>query len=431
MIHGIEYETRDDIVLNREISIPSAVHGYSIAIQYMKEWFLDKFSSDYFKTVHVNGKHVLADYRRFNPDKKIKQIIKPAVSITPSLNVDYNRDNLDLLLSGANIWTRRSSYYKDSFFVDTDNNVYLGMQMKQIEMPFTFHIRVSSRAAQLDMVDYLRVYCRIGSTQSEYIDMDCHIPNDIMIAIAMDLGFTIIEDEMNRKKVRDVVSFLKYLNSHSQLPFMYKLRTINGNHEYFLRLRRCYVHISCLDGISIDDGERQGMLDNNFHVDFTATLKFPVPSIFSYYSKTQHKIMGKEPDSIYGIYNLVDIEPPEKNRNGWEQYLSTEWIDDSKKLSTIDFRELLEQEDLQQVINHQIQIGLSPAIFMDVKIYNGQHELDIRIDWENYSIIIDQEVPDEISYITIYIDKEYFNTALLNITNSEGNRVQTNEQLNV
>ena len=62
------------IKLHDYISIPSEVHVYSLGIEYMKNWFLEQFSTDYFKTVYVNGKHIFDDYRRFNRERLTKQV---------------------------------------------------------------------------------------------------------------------------------------------------------------------------------------------------------------------------------------------------------------------------------------------------------------------------------------------------------------------
>ena len=297
-------------------------------------------------------------------------------------------------------------------------------------MPFTYRIRVRSRAQQLDILDYIKAACRIGSTQGEYIDMDCHIPYDLMLCVAADAGFEIIAND-GHYYIKDIPSFLKYLNQHSQLSFLYKFRAINGKPEFFIRLRRCYVHISCLDGISIDDGERQGSLDANFHVEFTATVKFPAPAMFAYYSIDRHTEFGKESDNIIGLYQLVSLEPPVKNEKNWVQYLYTEWIDDNLLLDNINFKELLADGDIMKVINHNINIGLSPAMFMDIKLYNGTYDIPIRVDWENYEIIIKQELTDQVSKIAIYADLEYINTTLDNLEHIETNRLTINKDINV
>lgn len=416
-----------DIHLNKYISIPSSVHGYSLAIEYMRDWVVSKFPKCFFKTVHINGKHVLADFRHLN-DHKMKQIIRPAIAIVPTINADYDRDNVDLIQGGLNIYTRPSTAYADRFFNDIDNNLYIGIKMKQIEMPFSFKIRVQSRAQQLEVLEFTRIACRIGSTQTHFVDIDVHVPYDIMMALAIDAGFEIIEDVNGDPHVRDVTRFLHYLNTYSSVPFTYKLRTINGHCEYFIRLNGCHTHISCLDGISIDDGDRDNMLETNFHVEFTATLLFTVPQLFSYHSMVEHRIQNRELDGSLGMYQIVSVKPPEVNTKGWHQYISTQWIDSSKHLSTIDFNELIQAENLLKIIRYNNSIGLSSEMFMDIIVYNGQKEVPISIDWENNIIRINEDVRENVSDIAIYTDTAYINETLINIENMSNSRVKPNSK---
>ena len=65
-----------DIRLNKYISIPSTVHGYSLAVEYMRHWIVDSYPKGFWKTVHVGGKHVYSDYRDF---KKIQQQIEKPI----------------------------------------------------------------------------------------------------------------------------------------------------------------------------------------------------------------------------------------------------------------------------------------------------------------------------------------------------------------
>lgn len=413
-----------DIKLNKYISIPSSVHGYSLAIEYMRNWLINTYPKNFFKTVHVGGKHVYDDYRDF---KKIQQQVeKPAIAINPSLNTDYNRENVDLIQGGLDIYTRRSPYYDDRFFYDKGSNLAIGLMFKEIEMPFQIRMRVKSRAQQLDLLEYTKINCRIGSTQTHFIDMDCHVPYDIILSLAIDMGFETIKDD-DSYHIKDVVSFLNYLNRYSKLPFLYKMRTINGRCEFFIRIKHCHVHISCLEGVQIDDGERQGSLDSNFHLEFNPILRFSVPAIYSYYSMAEHRIMNKEVGDIKAMYQIISVKPPETNEKGWDQYLTTQWSDETKHINTIHFKELLGNSDLQRVLEHTVSLGLSPSIFMDLKIYNGQQGLPVYIDWENFTINVNRDVADEVSDIAIYADLLYINRTLANIDNLTSDRLRESE----
>ena len=411
-----------DIRLNKYISIPSTIHGYSLAIEYMRHWIVDSYPKDFWKTIHIGGKHVYSDYREFK--KNQQQIVKPAVAINPSINTEYTRDNIDLIQGGLDIYTRRSPHYDDRFFSDNANNLHVGVMFKELEMPFQIRMRVKTKPQQLDLLEYTRINCRIGSTQTHFIDMDCHVPYDIIMSLAIDAGFKVSKDDSDIYRIDNIVSFLNYLNAHSKLPFLYKMRTVNGKCEFFIRIKHCYLRISCLDGITIDDGERQGSLDSNFHIEFNATLYFSVPSIYSYYSMAEHRIMNKEIGDIKAMYQIISVKPPATNEKGWDQYLTTQWIDDEKHISTIPFSELLGNSDLQRVIKHTVEMGLSPSLFMDIKLYNGQQDIPIYIEWEDYEIKVNRDMREKESDIAIYADLLYINNMLQNLDNMNNNRIQ-------
>lgn len=406
----------DKIVLHRSLITPSTVHGYSLAIEYMRNWFLKQFDKDFFKTVYINGKHVFDDYRRFNKTQLLK-VEKPAVAIIPSVNYDYDRDMLDTYLGGRDLAINRVAIIQNGFLTDHDNNIYLGFRMRQLEMPFTFRVRVKSRAQQIDLYEYMQLAFRVGSSQGENISMDFHVPMEIMLNIAKDAGF-----EIKDEKIVDVVKFLSYLNAHSQIPFTYKFRAINGESEFFMRVDNLYMYISNTDKLSLDDGEREGQLDNNFHIEMNCILRVPIPHFYFYFSDKTIQNFYKARKEVSGLYSFKILEPPYKNDKGWENYLSTDWVDESKHVDSIDFKELI-QGDLLKVYNFNRSLNLSPAIFMDIIIFNGQKQLDIKIDWENLIVDINQDLPDEDSKICIYVDKEYVNDKLLYLQNANSTRL--------
>ena len=419
MITELDYTKFHDIELYGNLATPSTVHGYSLAIEYMKKWFLDKFENDYFKTIYINGKHVFDDQRKDN--KKIT-IEKPAIAITPAVNYEFDRDTLDLYLGGRDIISRRSTYYQDAFFQDHSKNIYLGIKLRQLEMPFNFRIRVSSKAQQIDLYEYMKLAFRVKATQGEYLSMDFHIPYNIMMEIATSSGFEIITDDRN-KRVKDIIGFLNYLNSNSKLPFLYKYRCINGNSEFFIRLNNVYVHISNLDDLQLDDGDKQGQIDNNFHIELSTILQIPIPHFYYFYSDKSLQFKYKEENKLYGLYAFNDIEPPNKNEKDWDQYLSTEYSEESLYLETIEFKELLENKELMKIIKLTVDTGLSPSVFMDIKIYNALNQIPITIDWENYIININQKIREPRSKITIYTDLKYINDKLAMLQDANNTRI--------
>ena len=416
-----KYERKQihQIHLNCDYSVASTVHGYSVGIEYMKNWFLDKFDKDYFKTVFVDGKSVFDDYRRLSR-KELLTIEKPALSIVSKLDVDYDRETVDMYPGGLKNFARRTCTYDKGFFRDYDNNTYLGMHLRLMKINFNFRVRVKTRAQQIDVFEFMRIAFKIGLSHKERADIDFHVPKEIIICIAKDNGYEVDENG----KVKDVIGFLKYLNEHSSLPFMYKLRTINGNNEFFIKASYLPIQIGCANGLSMDEGERQGQLDNNFHVEMECELKIPVPQFYAYYTDHTIELEKKLKRELLGLYNLSDVyQTPEVNDQRWELLIKTDWVNDEYYLDTIEFEELLQRNEIQTILKHTKNTGLSPAIFMDIHLYNNFKRIPIEIDWENYSIIVKSVLKDKESRIAIYANRGYINEQLIVLKDMYDSRV--------
>lgn len=411
-----------EIRLNSELSVPSTIHGYSIGVEYMRKWFLDKFDDSYFKTIFMDGKSVFDNYRTLSK-KEMLTIEKPALSIRSALDVDYNRDYVDMYPGGLEMFARRTCTYDKAFLSDTENNIYLAMHMRLMRINVNYRVRIKTRAQQIDLLEYMRIAFKNGSTDGGYADIDFHVPKEIMICIAKDNGYKV--DEKGR--VKDIIGFLHYLNSHSGLPFMYKLRTINGNNEFFIKASHLFLHIDCTDPISIDDGERQGQLDNNFHVEMNCALRIPVPQFYVYFSDHTIELEKKFKRELLGLYNLSSVyQIPEMNDKKWELLIKTEW-DNGKNnnyLDTIPFKELLDRPDFLKLINHAKDTGLSPSIFLDIHLYNNFKEIPIKIDWDNYEIIVKRVLDIHLSDLAIYMDRGYVNEQLILLEDMYNSRLK-------
>lgn len=415
-----------NITLHKNISIPSEIHVYSLAIEYMRMWFLKKFDDDYFKTVYINGKHVMDDFRHFNRQELIRRE-KPALAIMPTVNYDYNRDTLDLRLGGRDILTRNDGL-SETIIGDNEKNIFLGMKLRQMEINFDFKVRVGSRAEQIDLYNFMKYAFRVGSTQSEYMSYDFHIPSQIILNIAKHAGFVIEKSKDGKKRdvIKNIPGFLRYLNSHSHAPILYKMRTINGNAEYFIRMDNMYTHISNLDSLSLDDGEREGQIDNNFHIEMQCILKIPAPQYYFYYSNDEIETTFNNRKEFAGLYEIKHVEPPTRNNKGWEQYIATQWNDETRHIDSIEFKELFENSELNSVIDHNRNMGISPGVFIDIKLFNNAEDIPIKVNWETYEIIVDNDMESDISLISIYVDLEYVNgqLILLNSLEEDNNRMK-------
>ena len=413
------------------IAVPSYVHGYSLAIEYARDWFQSKFPKNYFVGgIYIDGKHVLDDYKRLN-DYNQRNIVKgqnPRARIEPTLEFDYDREGVDFYQAPPEIYLKRSRM-QDSFFKDYDNMLFLGMNMRAMRMNFNYKVRVNTRSQQLDIANRMELYFRVGATQAEYISVDFHVPKHVMVYIAKKAAFE-LDDHQN---LVDPISFVEYLNQHSELPFLFKLRAINQHPEYFIRIPKLYCHTAVKDKLQLDSGERDGKLDSNFHVEMNSTLTMSIPHFYSLYAADDplenfpFGMAEKDEIAIYSI-NIFDI--PKVDEHGWSQAAFTEYMTDEGD-EDMDLSALFTGDNiLAKTIEHDLTLGVSPSHFINIKVYRDEdvyRSLKIEMNWDTkVAHFVDAPRPAEHLQIAIYTDRKYINE--LNIAQEKllaNNRIST------
>ena len=409
--------------LYSNLAIPSYVHAYSLAIDYMYKWFESKFEKDFFVGgIYIDGKHVLDDYK----NKFHKLIVKgqqPRARIEPRIQHDYDREGLDSYLAPVNMYTRRSNL-NTSFFKDYDRDIFLGINMRALRMDFNFKVRVNTRAEQLDLAQRMELYFRVGATQYEDLSLDFHVPKEIMLNIADRAGF-----EIKRNEVVDIVEFLEYLNRHSDIPFLFKIRAINKKAEFFIRMNGLYTHIAVKDKLQLDDGDRNGKLDFYFHIDMNAVLTIPVPQFYAYYSAKDFNIKINPEESSTGtvaIYSINVVDIPKVDEHGWIQAAVTQYATD-KGEEFMDLSSLFTGENiLAKTINHDLVNGVSPDHFINIKVFTEgdiYKAVPIKMDWVNKIAYFRDPQPEDILDIAIYYDREYLNELDISLENLNDSRI--------
>lgn len=401
------------------LCIPSYVHAYSLCISYIEKWFLSAFPEGYFKTVYVEGKHALDEFKKYSAGELVKRP-KPSLAIIPQPDWSFNNENLNWQYGTINMNTRMTSN-RDVFFIDSSKNLYLGVVCDLMNVNFDFKIKVNTRAKQIDLFKYIQMKLGDrGATHGKNVLMDFHVPYDLMIQLATDTGFQVVDG-----KITNVIGFLNYLNSKSIVPFFYKLRNVNGKSEFFIRQFN-YVHIREPQDISMDDGERQGQISSNYILEYTIQVRFPSPRFYRYLSETQHdKIQMVDEDGNIKAYYTNFSFVPQRNSKGWDQGTITDYAEyDLSKPLEVDLKEFFDGSDLALVIEYVRKQNLAPEVFVDIQLFNARRKFDIKIDWENLKLTTIGCVLEPISCIVAYVDKDFFNTQLINIKNYYANRLE-------
>lgn len=422
----LKNDNKFDPVLYTNIFSPSAIHNYSLGIEYMKKYFLDRMPANYFNFVWVNGSHMMDDFRSFN-----KQHIKretPYMAMIPSVDLEYDRENVDMYYAGPNVFLKRSNW-QGSFFKDYTNNSFLHVQLRAMKMPIQYRIRLNTRAQQYDMYRRMEMMFKLGGTIKDWISTDFVLPHELTINMAYLAGFEI--DKTG--EIADPLKFLAYLNAHSDIPITYKFRGINGHNEYFIRMSDIYVHISTLEKLEVDDGERVGQLDINFGITMNAILTMAVPQFFVLYDQKELryrlKVNNAERESI-GIYTMAQFEIPDVNEKGWNQIINTVYQLD-KDERVIDISPMYasnKTQDIMSVVNYCNKNFISPKCFIEVRVYQNKagyyQQINIGLNYKTMEMTLTGEFDEnEYIYIAIYIDMQYMNETLITLGNFYENRI--------
>ena len=410
--------------MKQSMTIPSTVHTYSVGIEYMKNWFLEKFDKNYFGSRYrIDGKHISDEFKNFTSIADKLNIDKPNVIIIPQIEHEFDNDNVLLYEYGIHNYMRRSAL-ENSFFKDKKNNIYITLLPEQLKMPFTIRVRLDTKAEQLDIYKFMQMAFRVGATQGEYKSVDYQIPLSLMLQIAKDAGF-----EVKNEKVIDAIGFLSYLNRHSGFPFIYKYREIDAKYEYFIRCPGVYMHISNMNQLSADDGERQGHLSTNFVVEMQPILTVPSIKSIVYFSTTKHDVITTTETSksaTIGLHSINMTNIPETNDKGWNTYITTDYQADSiSEPLSIELDELFEGSKIEKVINMCHSTYISPAIFMDFKLFCNGSQIEYDMDWENMIIYTKEKVEEPVVNIAIYVDTDYMADQLITLKN-----LNTNSRIN-
>ena len=316
IIQGQRPETKASVVN------PSLAHTYSLGMEYIRTWFFNRVNENAFKSIHIVDRNALDAFRHYNAIKDLKKDV-PSLAIESRMDMDFYNNEDRLPDGGMDVFVNRSR--KACFFNDPKNNIHLAMASQTVRFNYIFKIRLKSKAMQLEWVHYLKQALRVGETQAKECDIDFHVPRAIILQIARDAGFKVENEE-----VVEIHDFISYLNQYSYFPFTYKIRSINQHMEYFMRVMDLTMHVSCLENMSIDDGERVNMTNDNFTIEIPVNLTFSTPKLYVYYSEKKHDEIFKtqEYDDKYvyiALHDIVIPNIPDMNKDGWKVFIKADW----------------------------------------------------------------------------------------------------------
>lgn len=429
-VNGVRYIPK----LNSSLYVPSFVHGYSIAVEFMMNWFKGKFKDpNFFKSVNIVGKHVLDEFRTYSIGELVTKE-RPQLLVNPQPNMEFDREVIDAYYAGPEVLLGRSDPNR-AFLKDIEHNVYLGLDMQQMECNFAFRIRVRTKAQQLDLYKKMELLFKVGNSDTFEICTDFHIPYELMAQLALDIGFHINE----KGSIIEERAFGKWLNAHSELPILLKFRAINQRFEYFLRIKNTLVYITCFEKMTTDDGEKVGHIDKNFNIDMPAILRITIPQFYVYFSAlestydTPERELGDadnlvDNELIGSLYTIHRVSIPPYDEHGWLLNDDTDYINNDENLMAIDMRRFLDDGSIGLTIDKCLENFISPDSFMNIRVFTensktNEDEVKCKMNWREYQLEFENPLPKGVNHLALYIDKEIKNTVVVQQDNSYNSRI--------
>lgn len=410
------YNNKTPRLMRTSVILPSQQQAFAVCTEVILSWFLDKYPDSFFNSVYVDGTHSFDEFRKLSKINQQMRKTNPLLALVPTIDPSYNRDWID---STPEIpMLLRRSRFEGVFLSDIQHNkgLHLQLQFKTIKMNFLFKIRLDTRGQQLDMMEYIKVKHRAGWSETLTKDMDIHVPKAIISQIAFDNGFDLYEGG----NPKNPIEMLNYLNTHSLIPFMYKLRCTTGNDEYFIKVPNCTVHIKS-EIPTMDEGERTNSITTNYNIEFPLEVEMTAPYCYSYFSqKDEHRYLHAGPivnDTKIAIMQASLTTIPPEDKNHWALFSTpveygVDEYDIGKPLD-INFKELFAGTDIGVVLDYTQRIAISPAIFLNFIMFNDSKQLDYTMDWGTMTAHIENGIDVDRTIIGIYVDMKYVNDTII------------------
>jgi hypothetical protein len=209
------------------------------------------------------------------------------------------------------------------------------------------------------------------------------------------------------------------------------MRGTKGEKEYFMKMTDMYIHLRAGD-VDLENGERTSQTENDFVVSIQVECLFPVPKFYAYYGKAAHSFTMYDNTLKYNIFNIYIGNVPLCNDKGWNQFMQSDYAEDydtfkKKQPSVINFTELIKSDDsnsLFDIAEDFKRIFISPAAFMDIKLFNNNEDQPIDIDWNTYTITTKNVLKEQLSEFVIYVDLEFINNYKINTNKGLSTRIE-------
>ena len=396
----------------------SAAHTYGNAITFIQKWLIDLFpkrddNESVFRTIHVSSKLAHKQIRSSNHEMYKKT--KPTMIIRP--RVDFNDDRF---LRGTPLTDRMNMHQLNftpsalnEFFFDHENKLAIKYQMNRTVMYADVTLIFSTLIQQLNYATYIKNAISIGHPFDLHTCFESFLAMEMMEVVADVAGIPIKDSNGS------VYNFLEYMNAHTLGPVTYKLQGSTQTQEFY---RYYPVTIdTMIDSIDVDDGERNGQINDNYQIRFSVRMEFYTTGFYFIFNDSIHKIKHpefSEDSAIIPVYTDVLLKEDLDLAIGWNLYTRFSCRLE-KEFDSIQIESMLNQS-IKAAIKYHVSEGIPMDEMIDIKIRRQGDQIkqgrDFTIDYNTLEIKFNNKEFGFFTYtVFVCINIEYINDLICNV----------------
>lgn len=396
----------------------STAHTYGNAVAFIQKWLIDQFpkrdnGDSVFRSINVSTK--LAHRQILRTPHEISKNNKPILVLRP--RIDHNEDRFlkgtpltDRLLLGK---MNYSPEVLQPFFFDKRREIAIKYQLNRTVMYIDVVMLFSTYIQQQNYVNYIKNQFPINNPFDLDTCFESYLSPELMEMISDLSGVPIMTDG-------SVKPFLSYMNQNSIAPVTYKLQGSSNTQEFY----RYYPAklITTISDINVQDGEKNGMINDSYAVDFTIRTEFYNAGFYFLFSDKifKNKLPSIPDDStIIPIFTDVVLREDWDLRTGWTMYTRASARVDNGR-TKLNFKSLL-SKSIVTAVDHYMEKGYFIGDILDVRIRehgrNMSYKTEYQIDYENFDILFN-DAKEWCTYtVMICINPENINNLISTLFN--------------
>ena len=402
----------------------------------LREKIISKFPYNFFKYTNISTELAFRNMKRqfgSNTNIEIIKRKKPYLIINPSFNLpgsDMFLYEVPLTKNFENIEYGISTRHLFPIINDLDKELKFMYKLNRDKIDFDMTITVSTVHQQIDIYKSMLNVFTWDNPIYMNTSLEAVLPKSFITYFGQLIGIDINDTEHNNIPV-----LLQNLNSNSHYPITYKMRNASSLDEFYMY----YNHntLTTFSDLSLDQGTKKNMADDNFNITFKVSVEFNLPGLFL--------ILGSEPRyeldvsfnvSDYGS-NATEFIPIYTFNNLYNDYISridgfrlytssifTTNVDEVSKTDILNITPIFEQNYID-IINEYLENNVAIGTLLRILILKDKDELvedtDWSIDWTNLIITINTIDNTSTYRLLVYIDGVKFNERLAEIADTARN----------